>query len=186
VSELATAPSAEAQAYTASLLAVLGSRDPFEVMRSNPAMLRAGIEGLSATQLAEREAPGKWSIAQLVQHLDHSEIVGAFRFRMVLAHDRPVIPGYDQELWADRIPPASDDPSDAVADALDRIALLRAANLRMLERLSPEQLARVGLHAERGEESLAHMVRMYAGHDLVHQRQLLRIRAAVTGVGMAR
>jgi len=36
------------------------------------------------------------------------------------------------------------------------------------------------LHAaERGEESLEHLVRLYAGHDLLHLRQIERIRAAV-------
>jgi hypothetical protein len=37
----------------------------------------------------------------------------------------------------------------------------------------------VGVHAERGEESLEHLVRLYAGHDLLHLRQIERIRAAV-------
>ncbi|MCU1349841.1 MAG: hypothetical protein JWO56_2871, partial [Acidobacteria bacterium] len=39
---------------------------------------------------------------------------------------------------------------------------------------------RSGLHSERGEESLDHMARLTAGHDVVHRRQLERIRAAVT------
>jgi len=34
------------------------------------------------------------------------------------------------------------------------------------------------VHAERGEESVAHMMRMYAGHDLLHLAQINRIRAA--------
>jgi hypothetical protein len=37
----------------------------------------------------------------------------------------------------------------------------------------------VGVHAERGDESLAHMMRLYAGHDLLHIRQVERIRDAV-------
>ena len=53
------------------------------------------------------------------------------------------------------------------------------ANVRLWERLTPADLARVGLHAERGEESLEHMRRLYAAHDLLHLRQLERIRAAL-------
>jgi hypothetical protein len=34
------------------------------------------------------------------------------------------------------------------------------------------------VHSERGNESLRYMVRMYAGHDLVHLRQIARIRQA--------
>jgi hypothetical protein len=38
----------------------------------------------------------------------------------------------------------------------------------------------VGLHTERGEETLEHQCRLYAGHDLLHLRQLARIRASVS------
>jgi len=36
------------------------------------------------------------------------------------------------------------------------------------------------MHGERGEESLEHMRRLYAGHDVLHLRQVERIRASQT------
>jgi hypothetical protein len=66
-----------------------------------------------------------------------------------------------------------------VDEALDRFAVLRRSNLRLLKDASPADLQRVGVPAERGEESVERMVRMYAGHDLLHLRQLARIREAV-------
>jgi hypothetical protein len=39
---------------------------------------------------------------------------------------------------------------------------------------------RVGVHSERGEESIGHMMKMYGGHDILHRRQLERIRRAVS------
>ena len=48
--------------------------------------------------------------------------------------------------------------------------------MRLWQRLSPTDLMRVGLHGERGEESLERMRQLYAGHDLLHLRQLQRIR----------
>ena len=45
---------------------------------------------------------------------------------------------------------------------------------------------RVGVHSERGEESVAHMIKMYAGHDLLHLAQLARIRRAVSSVSPSR
>ena len=35
-----------------------------------------------------------------------------------------------------------------------------------------------GVHVERGDESLAHLLRLNAGHDLLHLRQIDRIRKA--------
>lgn len=79
----------QAGVYTAALLDTLGSRDPFEVLRATPGAIRQTLSECSAAELAEPERPGKWSMHQLVQHLADSELVGAFRFRMILAHDRP-------------------------------------------------------------------------------------------------
>jgi hypothetical protein len=111
----------------------------------------------------------------VVQHLADSDLVGGFRFRMVLAHDRPPLTGYDQDLWASRLGYRDVD----VRDAFDQFSALRRANLRIWQRLSPADLASVGMHGERGEESLEHMRRLYAGHDILHLRQLERIRAAL-------
>jgi len=33
------------------------------------------------------------------------------------------------------------------------------------------------VHSERGEESIEYLLRLYAGHDLLHLRQIDRIRA---------
>jgi hypothetical protein len=66
-----------------------------------------------------------------------------------------------------------------VRTALERFSLLRRSNLALLEGASDADLNRVGLHAERGEESLRHMIKLYAGHDVLHLRQLDRIRKAV-------
>lgn len=161
--------------YIAGLLEILGSRDPLQVMAETPDALRRGIAGMSAQQLSMREAPGKWSARQMLAHLGDSELVGAFRFRMILAHDRPGLPGYDQDAWAKHL---HYDDADVEA-ALTTFTALRRANLRILERTSPEQRQRVGLHSERGDESLGFMMSLYAGHDLVHLRQLARIRRAV-------
>jgi hypothetical protein len=166
---------ADAAAYTAAVLDLLGVRDPLEVLRQTPTELPRAIEGLSTERLSTAEAPGKWSMRQVLQHLADSELVWGYRLRMVLAHDRPQITGYDQDLWADRLRYSEADPGRALED----FAALRQANLRLLTRASADDLNRVGVHAERGEESVAHMIRLYAGHDLLHLRQLERIRGAL-------
>jgi len=160
--------------YITGLLETLGSREPLQVLAETPDALRRGIAGLSEQQLSKAEAPGKWSARQMLAHLGDSELVGAFRFRMILAHDRPVLPGYDQDAWAGHL---GYDQAD-VATVLNTFTALRGANLRLLERTTPEEQQRIGLHSERGPESLGFLMKLYAGHDLVHLRQLARIRAA--------
>jgi uncharacterized damage-inducible protein DinB len=165
----------DAKAYTSAVLDLLGERKAIDVLRDTPAALRKAIGGLSAGQLATPETTGKWSMRQVVQHLADSELVWGYRLRLVLAQERPPLTGYDQDLWAERL---HSDEAD-VATALEEFALLRRSNLRLLDRATPDDLKRVGVHAERGEESVEHMIRLYAGHDLLHLRQLDRIRRVV-------
>jgi hypothetical protein len=167
----------QADAYTTALLNLLGAEDPLVVLRETPDHLREAVRRLSPAQLDIPEAPGKWSTRMVIAHLADSELVGSFRFRMVLAHDRPPLQPYDQDLWAGRL---SYERAD-IEEALERFTALRRSNVRLFERCAPSDLARAGLHAERGEESLDRMRRLYAGHDLAHRRQLARIRVAVTG-----
>ena len=165
----------EAGAYTTAILDLLGARDPFDVLPRTPDAVRAAVAGWSEQQLSQREAPGKWSIRHVVRHLADGDLVWGYRMRMVLAQDRPPITGYDQDQWADRLHYGQAD----VATALDEFAVLRRSNLRLIGAATAADMQRVGVHSERGEESVAHMIRMYAGHDLLHLAQLDRIRAVV-------
>lgn len=165
----------EAGAYTKALLELLGDRDPLQVLRETPATLRGLVDGVDAGTAATPEAPGKWSVAMVAQHLADSELVCGWRLRLVLAQDRPAVTGYDQDAWATRLRYDDAPLEPALAD----FEAVRSANLRLLARVPESDRARVGVHAERGEESVAHMIRMYAGHDLLHIRQVERVLAAV-------
>ncbi len=169
----ATGAAEHAAAYVSAVLELLGNREPITVLREMTTALPRSIEGLSLQQLRQPERPGKWSIGQILQHLADSEIVWAWRMRMILAQDRPQLTGYDQDLWAERLHDHAD-PSDAI----ELFTVLRCANLRLVEGASPTERQRVGVHVERGEESLEHLCRLYAGHDLLHLRQIERVRRA--------
>ena len=52
---------------------------------------------------------------------------------------------------------------------------MRAALLRLLRGLNDEELDRFGMHAERGKESVRHLISLYAGHDLNHLAQIERL-----------
>jgi uncharacterized damage-inducible protein DinB len=165
----------QAGAYTAAILDLLGTRDPTDVLERTDEAIRSAIAGVSDAQLSQPESPGKWSLRHVVQHLADSELVWGYRLRIVLAQERPPLTGYDQDLWSERL----HYERAPIDDALDRFAVLRRSNLRLLADASPGDLQRVGVHAERGEESVGHMLRLYAGHDLLHLRQLARIRRTV-------
>lgn len=164
-----------ARAYVAAILELLGDQDPIAVLRETTNQLDRFVQTTPRHVLARPEAPDKWSMGQVLAHLADSDLVWGWRLRLILAQDRPPLTGYDQDKWASRLGYADADPRDSLA----LFSILRKTNLRLVERASAEDLQRVGVHVERGEESLAHQLKLYAGHDILHLNQLERIRQGV-------
>jgi hypothetical protein len=165
---------ASASAYVRALLDLLGDRDPLAIMPELLPWLDARLWGIAEPVLRRPEAPGKWSVIQVIQHLADSELVAGYRIRMMLSEERPPVPGYDQDRWAqefyyDSVP---------LALALGQLRALRAANLHLWNQLTSSQLGRIGVHAERGPETVGHLLRLMGAHDLVHRRQIDRILSA--------
>ena len=155
----------------------LGGLDPILVMATTPDRLRKALKGLSEKQLEKRPLPGKWSIKEIVAHLADGEVILGSRYRLVAAHDRPALVGYDQDSFVLMLGV----DNTTTVDLLDDFSLARAVNLGLLQRLPTGSLERVGLHSERGEESILKMLAMYAGHDLHHLRQIETIRIGLFG-----
>jgi hypothetical protein len=167
-------PLAAAAAYQRSLLAALGDDDPAEVQSVGPANARA-LVAEAAKYLRIRPEPREWSVLLCLAHIADAELVMAGRYRWVLAHDRPELIGYDQDLWVDNLHRDDEDPEAL----LTQYAFLRAGNLALWRGSSAADRARVGVHRERGEESYGLMFRMLAGHDRVHLAQARRALEAV-------
>ena len=163
----------QANAYVDALFALLGDRDPMTELPLVGTRVRAAIAGVQA--LRQPEAPGKWSIHQVISHLADSEIVWGWRLRLTIAQDRPPISGYDQDAWTSQLGAAYPD-TDAAIDTLD---VLRRGHVALLRSLPPAAWLREGMHVERGAESVRKMSKLYAGHDLVHLNQIARIRASL-------
>ena len=71
------------------VLELLGARDPLAVLEALPVALANEITGLSIEELQRPEAPGKWSMLEVIQHLADVELVWAYRLRLILSEDRP-------------------------------------------------------------------------------------------------
>jgi hypothetical protein len=81
------------------------------------------------------------------------------------------VQAYDQDVWANTFRYADADPHAS----LQLFEVNRAATLSLIARLDPALRANHGLHAERGKETVDHLLRMYAGHDLNHLAQVERL-----------
>ena len=170
-------PISEPKAYQEHLLGLLGGDDPAEVQATAGGAWRTLVgEGVELGFV--RPAPSEWSVIECLGHAVDAEVVMSGRDRWILAHVEPPLIGYDQDLWVDRLHAGrNDDPEELLA----LFEPLRAANIALWARSSPEDRARVGVHAERGPETFDLCFRMLAGHDRFHLAQAARALEAVAG-----
>jgi hypothetical protein len=165
--------------YAESLLDRLGERDPLEVLAEVIDAVRDEVDACPAALRRVPEAPGKWSVAEVVRHLADMEGVYWYRLRRTLSQPGAAVLAVDQDAWASALDYAGSD----IDESLEELGRLRELNLRWLRRRRADDWSVEGVHAERGPESLERMVRLLAGHDLAHRDQLGRIRRAVLSRG---
>jgi len=156
------------QQYTQRIVAQAQGQDPVKVQSATSKKLARLIQGVPTAKLRKRPAPGKWSVTEILAHLADVEIVVGWRMRSILGNPGTPIQPFDQDAWVKAGLYEKRDPRKAI----ELHSVVRAANLALLKSLSPEQWKLYGQHAERGQESIEHIVRMMAGHDLNHIRQI--------------
>ncbi|WP_412070327.1 DinB family protein [Rubrivirga sp. IMCC43871] len=166
---------ADPTAYVRHVRSLVGGRDPLELLATAPERVARAVAGLSEDAARETPSEGAWSVLQIVRHLADSEIVYGYRIRLIVAADRPAIPGYDQDAWADSLAYHRGTVADALADYADA----RRVTLALLHALPDDAWDRFGIHSERGHESVRDIATLLAGHDLNHQGQIARTREAV-------
>jgi hypothetical protein len=161
------------QEYTKRMLNNAGGKDSLKVQAATAKKLQQLVKGKTASKLRKRPAPEKWSVAEIVAHLADTEIVVGWRVRSILGAPGTPIQAYDQDAWAAAGKYAKRDARKSI----EQFRAVREANLAFYKSLAPEQWKHFGMHAERGEESLEHIAKMMAGHDLNHLRQVEAILA---------
>jgi hypothetical protein len=127
------------------------------------------LSQLSEADLDRRPASGGWTPREIVHHLADSETTATIRLRRLLAEEQPVIPAYDEELFARKL--HYDRP---IGSSMELLQAVRSANGELLEWLTEDEWARAGTHSEQGQYSVEDWLRIYAAHAHDHAAQMLR------------
>ena len=143
-----------------------------ERFRRGPELLAVVLTGVFGEEEDYLAAPGKWSIRQIVAHVADAEMVGAHRFRQVIAEDHPTLVAFDQDAWARNLDYARRKPKQS----LETFRRIRAENYELLKGLPETAFARAGNHTANGPMTLLRLLEGHASHSEAHARQLQEIR----------
>jgi hypothetical protein len=159
------------QQYTQRIMSNAKGQDPIKLQSATNKKLTRLVKGVPTAKLRKRPAPDKWSVAEILAHLADVEIVVGWRMRSILGDPGTAVQAYDQNAWVIAGHYEKRDPGKSI----ELHAAVRQGNLALIKSLTPNQWKQYGQHSERGQESIEHIVRMVAGHDLNHLHQIERI-----------
>jgi hypothetical protein len=141
--------------------------------RDGYAAVAEALLKITPEELEASPGPGRWNAREIVHHLADSEMTSAIRLRRLLAEDRPMIHGYDQDEFARRL--HYDRPHET---SLELFKYVRLSTAELLERLQPGDWLREGTHSDSGRYTVETWLQIYAAHAHRHARQIRAARGA--------
>jgi hypothetical protein len=152
-----------------------------EMLAATPEILRGLMCELSDEDARWKPAPDRFSVAEVLAHLSHSEW-HCYRMRLdrFMAEERPAFEPDDAQMYLDRYRDA--DPEEEFAHFEDQ----RETNLEYLRGLPGSAADLVAVHQAAGTITLGQMLHEWTLHDLGHVRQvaeLVRARRYLAGAG---
>jgi hypothetical protein len=152
-----------------------------DLLEAMPAILRGLMSEISDEDARWKPAPDRFSIAEVLAHLSHSE-GHCYRARVdkFLSEEMPELEPDDAQMHLELYRNA--DPEEDFGHFADQ----RETNIELLRGLSAETGARKARHLAAGEITLSQMLHEWALHDLGHVRQiadLVRARKYLAGAG---
>lgn len=118
---------------------------------------------LSEAQGDYRYAPDKWSLKEVIGHINDTERIMSYRLLRVARGDKTPLPGFDEDDFVRGAFFSSSNVSDLIEDYI----AVRQASLTLFRGLPAEAWLRTGIvnHNETSARALAYII---AGHELHH------------------
>lgn len=157
----------DAAPFYQKYIALAHGEDPLVVLKQQNFET---IHGISEDKAGYRYEPGKWTVANLVQHLIDVERVFAFRALHFSRGDQQALAGFDENAWADATA-GHQRPLQSLAEELDTV---RKSTIQLFESFTEAQI-QMGGSASGHYVSVNALAFITVGH-VAHHFQILQAR----------
>jgi uncharacterized damage-inducible protein DinB len=117
-----------------------------------------------------RYGPGKWSLKEVLGHMNDTERIMAYRALRIARADQTPIEGFEQDDYVRDGP----FPDLTLAALIEEFKTIRAATLLLLRNLRPQDWTRRGT-ANNNEITVRALAYVIAGHE-IHHRNIIEER----------
>jgi hypothetical protein len=144
--------------------------DCLDLLEETPGILRGLMRELSHEDADWKPAPDRFSVAEVLAHLSHSE-GHCYRLRVdrFLNEEMPEFEPDDAQMYLELYREAD------AEDSFDHFEEQRDTNVEFLRELPRSAGDRRAIHKEAGEITLQQMLHEWAMHDLGHIRQIAEL-----------
>lgn len=141
--------------------------DVFEALSQQIEELTGALGGLTDAQALFRDAPGEWTIKEVMGHINDVERVFSYRLLRISRNDPTPLPGFEQDDFVRE----SAFNSYPIQDLVEEFRFMRQANLLAIQNLSEEAILRCGT-ASGMTVSVRALIYMLVGHVEHHMASL--------------
>lgn len=152
--------------YYDRYISLVGSDDIIGLLERQAPDTVALFKSASA-QADFRYAPGKWSVKEMLGHVNDTERIMTYRALRVARGDKTPIEGFEQDDYVRD----GNFGQRTLADLIEEFAEVRAATVSFFRHLDAESGLRRGV-ANKNEVSARALAYIIAGHELHHRRVL--------------
>ena len=122
------------------------------------------LSGRSEEEGNFRYEPGKWSLKEVIGHLNDTERIMSYRALRIARGDKTPLPGFEQDDFVRDGPFAE----LSLSSLVEEFKTIRAATLALLRTFRPQDWTRRGKASDH-EITVRALVYIIAGHELHHR-----------------
>ena len=153
--------------YYGRYISLLDTDDIVTALEKQSQDTHAFLSRLTDQQGNCRYAPGKWSVKEVLGHINDTERIMSYRALRIARGDQTPIEGFEQDNYI----PAGKFDSRTIADLLQEFMAIRKATIQLLRHFDSASAERRGTASTKpvSARALAYII---AGHELHHRRVL--------------
>jgi hypothetical protein len=155
-------PSEYATYYESYIRPVAGEDIP-ELLKSQPAVLEP-LRSIGDSDAKKRYAPDKWSVKEVIGHVNDAERIFAYRMLRIARGDQTALSGFEQQPYVDvarfdRLP---------IAQLVDAFGTARASTISLMGEIDADGWRRMGTASgfPVSARAIAYIIAGHAAHHL--------------------
>jgi hypothetical protein len=165
--KIAKPAAGEFNAYYSRYIDLVPDGDVLSTLASQIGPTLSALRSISDADSLKKYAPGKWSIREMLGHINDTERIFAYRALRIARGDQTPLPGFEQD---DYIAPGQFD-SRPWPSLIEEFAAIRESNLALFRGFNDEAWHRQGT-ASNNPVTVRALAYIIAGHERHHMNVL--------------